>query len=202
MAPKPWTGISTACTHWFSWVPREKNHWQDRHGGQTLASVAVCPWLPCPRKRALLCFPQGPAQDFGQGLWKEKGMRPCLALLLFRDMAQNLQCPRLGQGFVARSGDEALPILPGGRPMRVLDVRCVCGRFRKARHQALEGGFGQDLRLIEILDKGKARLETHLCAKMRFACVTTRKLAATLSPYSSCTCIRRQGDLHVAALLA
>lgn len=125
MAPKPWTGL--ACAHWFSWVPREKNHRQDRHGGQTLAPVAVCPWLPCPRKRALLCFPQGPAQDFGQGLRKEKGMRPCLALLLFRDMAQNLQCPRLGQGFVARSGDEALPILPGGRPMRVLGCLVCLG---------------------------------------------------------------------------
>ena len=155
MAPKPWTGISTACTHWFSLLPQEKNRRQGRHGGQTLAPVAVCPLLPCPhkraRKRAPLCFPQGPAQDFGPG----KGMRPCLALLLFRDMAQNLQCPRPGQGFVARFEDEALPILPGGRPMRVLEFGTFAGGSGRPGIRLLKGVLGKIYGCLHPLTRKK-----------------------------------------------
>lgn len=118
MAPKPWTGISTACTHWFSLLPQEKNRRQGRHGDGPLRpppGVFARPdhedGLPN------LCASRTVQPASLARAWEKNAAFVFVAFGVPEHRKTSL-VPRTtaGPGVLLPSPGWALPILPGGRP--------------------------------------------------------------------------------------
>lgn len=118
MALKPWTGIPTACTHWFSLLPQEKNRRRDRHGDGLLRP-------PPGFLRALIMKtgsqtfvpPARSSPHHWARAWEKNAAFVFVAFGVPEHRKTSL-VPRTtaGPGVLLPSPGWALPILPGGRP--------------------------------------------------------------------------------------
>lgn len=148
MALKPWTGIPTACTHWFSLLPQEKNRRRDRHGdGLLRPPLGVFARPDHEDGLPNLCASRTvqPA-SLGQGMGKERGF--CVCRFWCSRTSQNLPCPKdngWARGFVAQSGMGSAdpPRWQAACGFWMSCICALCGRTRKALHQALQGVLGK-----------------------------------------------------------
>ena len=127
MAPKPWTGISTACTHWFSLLPQEKNRRQGRHGDGPLLpprTVFACPEHEDRLPNLCASRKVRPA-SLVQGMGKEGGIGVCRFLCSRTYVKPPLsQGQRLGQGVLLPSPGWVSAYPPWWQAIvRVLDIR-------------------------------------------------------------------------------